>query len=268
MRRIGIVMPYYDRQYQLTVTLNSIAKSAHQNYFVVVVDDNSPVDVQLPNLPYHTEVIKLTNKTWTNVAPVYNFGFHKAIEYGAEIIIIQSSECYHVGDILSHADANINNNNYIAYGCFQIDKDTTFSEHDIMALAKKHAYKVDGDNKGLGVNAWWNHTVYSPLPQYWGASVSVDVIKKMNGIDERFAYGHAFEDGWFLYQLANMGVKIDIVDYPFVVHQWHSRIWANKNALQARKKQDAEFADRNKNLYLRLRDTKEYKSQHFITPDF
>ena len=262
MRKLCVVMAYYDRQYQLTKTLLSIAKSSHKNFSVVIVDDNSPEDIVLPELHYHVDIIKLTTKTWTNCSPVYNYGFLKAIEGGAEVIIIQSSECYHVGDLLAHAEDNINNNNYIAYGCFQIDKQNTFMEHDIMWLSKKHAYKVDGDNKGLGVNAWWNHSVYSPLPQYWGAAISTFALKELNGIDERFAYGHAYEDGWFLYQMQNLGMKIDIVDYPFVVHQWHSRKWVNVQA-----KKNKAILETNKELYLKLIETKEYKSQHFITPN-
>lgn len=267
MRKICIVIPYYNRQYQLTKTLHTIAESKHDNFNVIVVDDGSQIDVVLPELPYKAEVIKLTDKTWTNVSPVYNYGFLKAKEYGAEIIIIQSSECYHVGDVLCHADKNIKDKHYIAYGCFQIDKPTTFAPHDIIALSKQNAFKVDGDNHGMGVNAWWNHSVYSPLPQYWCAAIDFNSLKEINGIDERFAFGHAFEDGWFLYQMENYGMKIDIVDYPFVVHQWHDRLWANKNAFKAIKAKDVNFAERNKELYLQLRETKEYKSQHFITPD-
>lgn len=267
MKKICIVMPYYDRQFQLTKTLNTIAESKHNNFSVVMVDDNSPQDFVLPKLPYEVDIIKLTKKTWTNVSPVYNYGFLRALEKKPDIIFIQSPECYHVGDVLTHADRHTKDDNYIAYGCFQIDKETTFAEHDIMRLSTKNAFKVDGDNKGQGVNAWWNHSVYSPIPQYWGAALSVNTLKKVNGIDERFAYGHAFEDGWFLYQLGNMGIKIEIVDYPFVVHQWHSRIWANRNAVKAKQKNDTAFVDRNKELYLALRETKEYRSQHFITPD-
>ena len=262
MRKLCIVMPYYDRQYQLDKTLDSLMLSKHTNFSVIIVDDNSPQDIVLPSVPFDVEVIKLTSKTWTNVSPVYNMGFNKAKEHGAEVVIIQSSECYHVGDVLLHAEDNIKTGNYIAYGCFQIDKDTTFSNHDIMRLSKQNAFKVDGDNKGKGVNAWWNHSVYSPLPQYWGAAISMSLLKEINGIDERFAYGHAYEDGWFLYQLKNIGANIESVDYPFVVHQWHSRQWVN---VLARK--DKDILERNKELYLQLIETKEYRSQHFITPD-
>lgn len=262
MRKLCVVMPYYDRQYQLNKTLESLAKSKHDNFSVIIVDDNSPNDVVLPDVPFPVKVIKLTNKTWTNVSPVYNMGFHAAKHMGAQVVVIQSSECYHVGDVLLDAEKNTGSGNYIAYGCFQIDKDTTFSEHDILKLSKQNAFKVDGDNKGKGVNAWWNHSVYSPLPQYWCASISMSLLREINGIDERFAYGHAYEDGWFLYQLKNIGANIEIRDYPFVVHQWHSRQWVN---VLARK--DKGILDRNRDLYLQLIETKEYKSKHFITKD-
>ncbi len=262
MRKICVVIAYYERQYQLDKTLYSMSSSKHNNFNVIIVDDGSPNEIVLRDYDFPIDIIKPQNKTWVNVSPIYNFGFNKAKEYNPEIVIIQSAECYHVGDLLCDADASIGENDYVAYGCFQIDKETTFKPHDIIALTKKHAYKVEGDNKGKGVNAWWNHSKYQPLPQYWGAAISWNALVKVNGVDERFAYGHAFEDGWFLHQLENAGVKIRIKDYPFVVHQWHDRLWVNKNA-----RRDMSRLDKNKDLYLRLRDTKEYKSQHFITPD-
>jgi hypothetical protein len=211
-------------------------------------------------LPYDVEVIKLKDKTWTNVAPVYNTGFLRARDKGADIIIIQSAECYHVGDVISHANEHCRDQ-YIAYGCFQIDKDTTFKDHDILKLSKT-TQPVDGDNKGKGMNAWWNHSTIHPIPQYWGASISVENLKKVNGIDERFAFGYAFEDGWFLFQLQNVGIKIESVDYPFVVHQWHDRLWANRQA-----KKDPTLLEKNRDLYLKMIETKEYKSIHYITED-
>lgn len=256
-----MVIAYYDRQYQLNKTLESIASSKHDNFEVVIVDDNSPEDIVIPETKLTVHIIKPKERKWTNVAPIYNMGFLKAIELGAQKIFIQSAECYHVGDVLADVEQRVKGQ-YVAYGCFQIDKETTFKDHDIIELSKRCAYKVDGDNKGQGVNAWWNHSEYSPLPQYWGAAISTENLIKVNGIDERFAFGYAYEDGWFLYQLENAGIKTEIVNYPFVVHQWHSRKWANT---QARK--DPGLLERNLNLYLTLRETKEFKSKHFITPD-
>lgn len=258
MKKTVVVMAYFDRQYQLTKTLESLALSKHDNFSVVIVDDGSPNTINYQKLPFHVRVHPLKDKTWTNCAPVYNHGFNFALLDNPDIIIIQSAECYHIGDVLSHADKHITDNNYIAFGCFRLDKETTFKKHNVLQLSKECNYRVDTDNDGLGQNAWWNHPVYQPLPQYWCGAITAKNLIKLNGIDERFAYGHAFEDGYFVHQVKNLGLSTEITKYPFVVHQWHPTAdFAGKDDLY----------QRNRSLYLRLMQDREYKAHHLITQD-
>lgn len=258
MSKIVIVIPYYERQYQLNKTLQTMAQSEHKDFSVVIVDDNSPNDIHLPSLPFQVEVIKLCERTWTNCGPVYNIGFNAALKKNPDIIMLQSPECYHVGDVISHADEYVEEDNYIAFGCFQIDKETTFKDHDILKLSQECYYKVDGENGGLGFTGWWNHPDIFPLPQYWCAAISARNMVKINGIDERFAHGYAYEDGWFVEQIKKMGLRIDITDYPFVVHQWHPREMP-KNV--------PKLVEDNVALYKRLMRQPDYRSEHHITPD-
>lgn len=259
MRKTVIVMPYFDRQYQVNKTFESLKESKHDNFSVVVIDDYSPQEIELPSLPFKVDIIHPSvPKTWTNCSPVWNIGFHKALEQNPEIIILQSAECFHVGDLLSHADDNLTDDNYLAYGCFQIDRDTTFGEYDIDKLSKACNYKVSTCNGGKGQNAWWNHSIYEPQPQYWGCAITAKSLVAINGIDERFAYGYAIEDGYFLHQLNMYGLMIEIIDHPFVVHQWHSRIYPpNIHAL----------VNKNKALQEELEKSTSYRAKHIITPD-
>ena len=254
---ISIVIPYYDRQYQLDKTLTSLTESSYNDFNVVIVDDDSLADIILPILPYHVDVIKLGNKTWSNVAPVYNIGFKYALRKNPDIIIIQSPECYHVGDVLSYANKNITDKNYIAFGCFRIDKETTFKEHDIKTLSSTNYCVSSADFKD-GDNAWWNHPIYNAIPQYWCAAISTDNLIKLNGIDERFSYGYAREDGYFVHQVKNLGLKIEITDYPFVVHQWHDHIMPDNAEILVRKNAD---------LYEILMKDDNYRSYHILTPN-
>jgi len=250
-------MPYYDRQLLLEKTLATMTQSAHDDFSLVIVDDCSPIDIRLPNVPFQVEVIKLHKRQWTNCGPVYNIGFNAALLKNPDIIIIQSPECYHVGDVISHVNDNIAEDNYIAYACFRLDKETTLREHDIMEVSKTDV-RATRDPGGMGENSWYNHSVYFPQPQYWCAAITVKNLVKINGIDERFAHGYAIEDSWFMDQVRRAGMRIDIVDYPFVVHQWHNRIYP-KNTLQMVKDNTA--------LWERLLKTDEYKSIHHITPN-
>jgi hypothetical protein len=258
MAETVIVMPYYDRQYQLNKTLETIALSKYRDFSIVIVDDNSPKDIILPEVDFKIDVIKVTGKNWTNCSPVWNMGFNAALLLKPKTIVLQSPECYHVGDVLTHVKNNLTNKNYLAYGCFQINKETTFSNHNIIKLASECKEMVTHNKNGLGQNAWWNHTIYCPMPQYWCTAITADNLIKVNGIDERFAHGYAIEDGWFIDQIKRAGMRVDIIDYPFVVHQWHDRQYPVGVP---------QLVKQNKALWEKLRRSSEYRSVHHITPD-
>ena len=257
--RIVAVVPYFDRQYQLNKTLESLALSKHDDFSVVIVDDGSPERITLPSVPYPVTILDLEKGSWTNCSPVWNYGFNTALSINPDAIFLMSAECLHVGDVLTDVDSRLTDDNYLAYGCFQIDKETTYSNDvDLLDLSRKCNYKVTTSNKGNGQNAWWNHSIYEPQPQYWGCAITTKNLIKVNGIDERFADGYAIEDGYFIWQIEKMGLKIEIVDYPFVVHQWHERIYPPNVPTLVKK---------NKELYESLILQEDYRSVHTITPD-
>lgn len=254
MAKIAVCMPYYDRQYQLDKTLVTLAQSAHKDFVVVIADDNSPTPLKLPDLGFEIDYFKVGKKTWVNCAPVHNMAFHRAMKHRPDIIMIQSPECYHVGDVLSHAVGHLTGENYIAYACFHLNKETTLKPHDIEELSKTDT--VISTNGGD--NGWWNHSTKYYQPQYWCAAITTENLMRVNGIDERFADGYAIEDGWFIDQIQRAGMRIDVVDYPFVVHQWHNRVYP-RNCMA--------LVEKNKRLWNELKKTTEYRSVHHITPD-
>src|SRR5665648_266203 len=102
--KIFVVLTYFQRQFQLNKTLQSIAKTKHDNFEVIIVDDNSTDDIMLPLVLYPITVIKTKDKTWTDRDIPANIGFAEALKRGADIIISQNAECYHVGDVLEYAE--------------------------------------------------------------------------------------------------------------------------------------------------------------------
>ena len=257
MAKIAITMPYFNRQFQLIKTLHTIAQSDHKDVVVIIADDNSPISPQIPDVPFDVDMFRVGERKWINCGPVHNMAFQRALTHKPDIIMIQSPECYHVGDVLSHANETVTDGNYLAYACFQVDKPTTFKDHDIMKLSDTSTIVTSNPN-GMGQNGWWNHSFLFWHPQYWCAAITANNLRRINGIDERFAQGYAIEDGWFVDQVERSGLKIEVVDYPFVVHQWHERIYP-KNTMQ--------LVEKNKALWERLRLTDEWRSVHTITPD-
>jgi glycosyltransferase involved in cell wall biosynthesis len=253
-------MAYYNRQYQLTKTLESLKQYDPKDFNVVIVDDCSTEDVVIQVLPYEVSVIKYREKKYPNSAHIYNTGFNYALLKKPEIILIQNAECYHVGDVLGYAK-NVTDENYITFGCFSIDEALTFKENNIDDLLLKNANGVT-DIAGAtydGQTGWYNHPIYQPTALHFCSVITTKNLIEINGFDERYCQGIAYEDNYFLQQIKNLGLKVEITEKPFVVHQWHyykNLIPANKN----------ELMERNRVLHWSLMPNG-IRAVHKLTPD-
>lgn len=245
---ITIVMPYRDRQEQLTRTLLSI--KSDEKFNIIIVDDNSPEQIRLPKLDYQCKVIRLNNKTWNNPEPAYNTGLIEAIKYNPEIIIIQNPECLHSGDIIKHAKDNCNNTNYLTYGCFSLSKEST----------EKQLYQTNNNGASRdGQDAWYNHTLYRPVAYEFCAAITAENMRKLNGYDERLMYGWGSGDRYFLFRTKLLSLKVEIIDSPFVFHQFHYSVPAFYN--------NAANIQINNQEYNKLIAERNYKAVHLITSD-
>lgn len=242
---ITIVIPYKDRQHQLTNTLLSIKSKIDFN--VIIINDDSP-DILLPKVDYHIEVIKLKDKQWNNPDPVYNTGLLAAKKYDPDIIILQNPECYHEGDILTHAKENCTNDNYLSYGCYSLNKG---SNTDVIT-----------NNIGAsrdGQEAWYNHSIYRPVGYEFCAAITYENIVKLNGYDERMMYGWGYGDTYLQHRIKLLGLKIKIIDSPFVFHQWHYGAKADYN--------NSLNINKNKEMIEILKAENSHKARHIITND-
>lgn len=252
--KIVLVMTYFDRQYQLDRTLKYIAKTRHKDFEIIIVDDCSMV-VPDTSIDLPIEVYRTTNKRWIDGSPAYNIGINEALKKGADIIILQNAECYHYGDVIRYANDWITEKNYISFACYNLSKEWTFRGHDlswIITYFNNHA--VDNEN-----NAWLNHSIIRPMGYHWCAAITADNMRKLNGFDERFSDGYCFEDDELLARVRKLGLKVDIIDSPFVVHQWHDRNYVPANW--------DELFQVNKNLYDQVQKEESIKAVHKFTPD-
>jgi len=254
MARISIVTTYFQRQYQLNKTLLSIAKSNHKDFEVIIVDDCSPDDIVLPEVPFKITVIKMQNKTWTNPEPAYNTGIIEALKSNPDIVILQNAENYHVGDILSYAE-KVNSDNYLSFGCYSLDEETTFRDHNISEVIKANNIGAVTDGK----NAWYNHSVFRPVAYDFCNAITAENLRKLNGYDERFSLGSDRGDVYLLERVKMLGLNIQFVDSPFVVHQWH---YSHPD----RSDHEA-LCKRNADLFIELMKENKYRAKHLFTPD-
>jgi len=254
---ISIVMAYQDRQEQLNKTLKTFANSYYKDFNVIIVDDCSKEDIVLPITPFKVNVIKVREKTWLNSGVIFNMGFNRALQYKPDIILITSPECYHIGDVISYA-TTVTEENYFSFACFKVNKDIN---EDIFKLIEdnNHIIQYNQDGTWNEPGAWGNHSVFDPVAFHYASVITVNNLIKINGFDERFAYGVSFEDDYLVRQIKNLGLRIDIIDYPFVVHQWHES-WQSFDKVP-------QMWNKNYYIFEGLMNSKEYKSEHLITPD-
>jgi len=255
-------MTYYNRARQLLKTLETIRKTRHTNYEIVVVNDGSETHINDKNV--HEIYIPKEEKKWVTPVIPQNMGVQKAIDLGAEIIILQNAECFHVGDILMYANDNLTEQNYISFGCYSLDEMNTLDEN----IDAKLSDIISANNKdatGDGQNAWYNHPFHRGVCYDFCAAVTVENIVKLNAYDERYADGIGYSDDDLVQRIQRMKLSIIIPipeTNPFCIHQWH---YSGKSQYS-----QEELFLKNRVLYNTICDAEKtnFKAVHTTTKDF
>jgi len=222
--KVSVVITYYNRPRQLSLTLETISQSKLRDELeIVCVDDGSSPDqkaetvLKTSGLNFNYTYIDKKDKTWINPCVAYNMGFRKAI---GEVIIIQNAECFHVGDLVEYSYKHTQGN-YLVYSCKNV------KEPEMNQLQKKR------NNRGLfdqHVNllrnqrgSWYNHPINNPRKYHFTSSISKENLKALSGFDERYAAGYCFDDDEFLVRVERSPFPLIMVppDDVFSVHQWH-----------------------------------------------
>jgi GT2 family glycosyltransferase len=249
MPKLTIVMTFYERHAQLYKTLESFRQYDPDTFSVVIVDDNSPHDIILDQLPFEVTILKLKDKNWICPAPVFNFGFIEALKQNPEFVIIQNAECYHNGDILGYIFRNLTDKNYLTFAAYSLGPGEDINKTDL----NNRTATSNGDS------AWYNHSVYRPGAFHFCSAIKAENLRKINGFDESFAFGLGYEDDYLLEQIHRLGLKVKIIDSPFVFHQYHYDIPAFSFS--------QELYSQNAALFNELKTNRSFRATHYITPD-
>lgn len=257
MGGIAIVMTYFNRLPQLQRTIRTIRETTVTDYDIVIVDDASPEKLEIEGDRIHLLRIEPEWKRWINEDVASNTGLRYAISnLEAEKIIIQNPECFHVGDVIRYTGEHLTDENYIAFGAFSISQKITENPdidiHQIIAANNRSA-RFDHDN------GWYNHSIHRASGYYFCGALTAANFRKLNGFDERLADGLAYQDDHLKWRIKQAAIRVEIVDSPFVVHQWHPNGHPHPNA--------TELIRRNANLYNEFKKTKEFKAVHIYSPD-
>lgn len=235
MRKISIVMAYYNRKNLLKFTLDTIRDSKYKNFEIIIVDDASDPEHNIDEFVkdydfFDIKLIKIDPKVKKHKSPCipFNIGFKHAT---GDIIIMQNPECCHVGDVLTYVAENLKEKQYYSMTCAAM-KDADCNQDlyklygdDFYKLTKDFVFKLaeQQNNKYF----WYNHEKYRPYAYHFLSAMPRDVLLEVNGFDERYALGTCFDDIEILLRIkaANVDVIIPPIsetnDTPFCIHQWH-----------------------------------------------
>ncbi len=223
---ISIVTAYYNRKKLFIRTLESIAKtSSTEKFEVIAVDDGSKEEERLEDLvsifPF-LKVVRLDpkKKWYSNSCIPFNIGFKLA---KGNKIIIQNPECLHFNDIIKFTNENLKSDEYLSFGCYSLDKQTTdnldeilLKENQIINIIHRGNINIE-ENGDLG---WYNHSLHKPVGYHFCTAITKENLIRLGGFDERFSLGIAYDDDEFLKRI-KMILKINFVDSHIVLHQNH-----------------------------------------------
>lgn len=213
--KISIVMAYYNRKSLLLNTLKSISD---KNVEIIVVDDASDDNHRLDDVK-GIKLIRVDKDTkkWINPCIPFNMGFKQAI---GDVVIIQNPECIHFGNIVQYVKDNIREGLYLNFACYSIDEFKTKQIKNAKSIGRVISPLVKRGVVRDGETAWYNHSIYRPHKLHFCSAIMKSDLDKLGGFDERFSLGIGYDDNEFLYRLEK-NLVVDIIDRPFVIHQYH-----------------------------------------------
>lgn len=256
-KKISIVMGYTNRLNQLIITLKTIEKSKHQNYEIIIVnDDNENIDF-LKNQFKNLMIINNYHQKYTNPCMTYNLGIKHAT---GEIILLQNPECCHIGDLLTIVNTILKPNDYMSFCAFHLNNysknskivEILFDDNDgdnFWNPSKiKNLYNYINDISTSGVlqkkhNSWCSHHFYNPNHLHFCCAIYKNDLINIGCFTEDYAHGICFDDDdlirkIYLNKLNNYYFYIPQYanSYPslseftaFVIHQHHEHFDYGEN---------------------------------------
>ncbi len=232
-KKISIVIAYYTRKQLLYNTLKTIIQSEYKDLVEVIIVDDGGTQDDLWSLFIISDIkvrvirVEPEDKWWHNTCIPFNIGIRAAT---TPIVMLQSAECLHYGDVIKYTLDNIKDGLYLCFGAYSVDKLTTskidkidfsnpsFRGHIAQIIAPINNSPLKAD----GTNAWYNHSKYRPSLLHFCSAIMKKDLDALGGFDERYALGFGWEDSEFSWRVRHTkDITPQYVDDPFVIHQYH-----------------------------------------------
>lgn len=229
--KVSIATAYFNRRKEFIKTLESISFTEHDDYEVVATDDASDESERIDDLSDRFPFLKVIridpeSKTWKNPCMAFNISIKNC---SGDVLILQNPECYHVGDVVSTCNV-IDSNSYITFACFsagpQLSAEVLNFQHNKLNYFTEMFNRVksikprSADVVGP-IDSWFNHSTIRPCLFHFCSMITMDNMYKLGGFNPIFANGSGYDDNDLLNRIGKLGLNIGVVDFPFVIHQWH-----------------------------------------------
>lgn len=238
-KKISIVMTYYNRIQQLTHTLDTINESKYPMDLIEVIcyDDRSDIEPLILDTSNYNYNIKIIYGNYERDETIINptFSFNNAFKYiTGEYVIIQNSECMHIGDIVSYVGNNINENKLISFECWatgneELSKkmyDNRNNKEIITNIIDNNWTQLIGYDVEL--KGWYNHKTLRPECLHFCNSMHINTFKKVGIFNTKLCTLLGFDDNEYAQRIMfkyNIDLEIPENNYElFAVHQNHENI--------------------------------------------
>lgn len=221
MKKISIIMAYYNRKNQILRTLDGFEKSyvGKYNFEVMIVDDNSKdierLDKDLKKYTFSIKYIFISEQekgSRINPCEAYNRGL---TETNGDIVILQNPECYHVNDIFDYTLKHLTTDNYLSFSCFAPKSyDMTNSVLNNLDIMWQESSKCN----------WYNHPTFKKTNYHFCSAITRDNIRILGGFNLTFKDGYCYDDDELVLEIKEI-LKLDIICVDpiscLVIHQYH-----------------------------------------------
>lgn len=240
MRKVSLILPYYNRKKLLLNTLNSLNFFySKYNLEVVIIDDVSIDSEQIffedyKNLDLNIKVIKLKIKNGINPCYPYNVGVR---ESSGDILLLSSPETFHTADIfkLCNNFYELTDSSYLLFSVFcltdkniinKILSNTDFNDTLRLINNEKNNFYLNLGINGYSYNnnygSWYLHSSIKPSGLNFMSAITKQKFYSMSGFDERYRYGTGYDDNEFKDRLVKSNTLFKYYDEALCIHINHS----------------------------------------------
>jgi glycosyltransferase involved in cell wall biosynthesis len=229
MQTISIVMTYYNRPQQLTLTLKTLKEYYDDAVNIVIVDDGSAEGFEAKKVTDRFDMniavlyIPKEEKTWVNPCIPFNKGFALAT---GDIVVIQNPESLHIGNCLKYIRQNLTNENYLAFSCYATTKQQHRMLASLLSCNKKELQTNLKNSIALNEREqWYSHPQLNPTGYHFLSAITKTNLDRVGGFDTVFASGYCFDDNEFVWRMKKF-LKFVIVNPDcgcYCIHQWHCK---------------------------------------------